>query len=164
MQVFDPERDLLGGTMSHAASAQIIEQRCKKLVPVLSASFFQRAQNQYLLDLAGFVSMDQRRRMVIPVLYTNERLSLPVDVRRVTKVPYVHGDDRINFYERLLNSLGVADVDDGLKQYRDEFKLEVGPQPVAAAAAAAAAAPAPMRLRYERWRCQFRTVVTLHLC
>ena len=46
------DRDLLGGLFEHTAVMKLISERCTKLMPFFTPTFFHSAHNQFLVDFA----------------------------------------------------------------------------------------------------------------
>jgi hypothetical protein len=57
LNVFVPQRDLCAGTTEHAASADIIKERCDKVVPIFSPSFVKSSASLFLTNFAHHVGI-----------------------------------------------------------------------------------------------------------
>lgn len=63
------DRDLIGGTFEHKAIVKLIEERCDRLVVILTPSFFSSPANNFFLDCAQTISIVKRQRKIIPCIY-----------------------------------------------------------------------------------------------
>ena len=57
LRVFVPQRDLCAGTIEHASSAKIIEERCDKVVTIFSPSFFESSTNRFNTSFALYAGI-----------------------------------------------------------------------------------------------------------
>ena len=57
LRVFVPQRDLCAGTSEHAASADLIKDRCDKVVAIFSPSFVKSSGNLFLTNFAQHVGI-----------------------------------------------------------------------------------------------------------
>jgi myeloid differentiation primary response protein MyD88 len=69
LKVCIKDRDLLGGAFEHEAVMKLIAERCSKLVPIFSPSFFSSENNKFLTSFAQHVSIEKCTRTLIPILY-----------------------------------------------------------------------------------------------
>ena len=60
LTVFVPQRDLCAGTSEHATSAEIIKERCDKVVPIFSPSFVKSPASLFLTSFAHHVGIQVR--------------------------------------------------------------------------------------------------------
>lgn len=66
--MFLPERDLVAGTIEHSASADIISNRCDKVLTVFTPTFLESARNKLYTDLAQYVGVQKQKVVIIPVM------------------------------------------------------------------------------------------------
>ncbi len=57
LKVFVPQRDLCAGTAEHAASVDLIKERCDKVVAIFSPSFVKSSGNLFLANFAQHVAI-----------------------------------------------------------------------------------------------------------
>ena len=108
--VFVPERDLVAGTVEHAASCNIIQERCKKVIAVFSSSFFQSKENRFLTDFAQYVGIQQGLGCkIIPIILHPEiPCDIPSQFKMYSKLAYKPYGKMFNFWDRLIvRTLGV---------------------------------------------------------
>jgi hypothetical protein len=55
LKIFDSHRDVIVGTRRQAASVNVIESRCKKVIAVFSPSFVNSKENVFLAKVSNYV-------------------------------------------------------------------------------------------------------------
>jgi len=99
--VFVPERDLVAGTVEHAASCNIIQERCKKVTVIFSPSFFESQENKFLTDFAQYIGIQQGHNCkIIPIIL--KPCDIPSQLRMYAKLPYKPHGKMFNFWDRLI--------------------------------------------------------------
>ena len=99
--MFVPDRDLVAGTVEHAASCSIIQERCKKVIAIFSPSFFQSRENKFLTDYAQYVGITQGQNCkIIPII--RAPCDIPSQFKMYTKLPYKPDGIMFNFWDRLI--------------------------------------------------------------
>ena len=98
------ERDLVAGTLEHAESCKIIQERCKKVIAVFSSSFFQSNENKFLTNFAQYVGIQQGVSCkIIPIILNPEtKCDIPQQFQMYTKLPYNPRSIMFNFWDRLI--------------------------------------------------------------
>ena len=120
--VFVPERDLVAGTVEHAASSDIIQERCKKVVAIFSPSFLKSRENEFLSNFAQYVGIQTGQYIIIPVILKD--CIIPSQFNLLSKLKYEPQKKIVNFWDRLLcKTLGVPGQKlkefPELKEYKD---------------------------------------------
>ena len=102
--VFVKERDLVAGTVEHAASCNIIQERCKKVIAVFSASFFDSKENKFLTDFAQYVQIQQGIPCkIIPIILNPKlKVDIPPQFKLYSKLAYNPHGKMFNFWDRLI--------------------------------------------------------------
>ena len=98
------ERDLVAGTLEHAMSCNIIQQRCKKVIAVFSSSFFESNESRFLANFAQFVGIQQGIcGKIIPIILNPEKkCNIPQQFQMYSKLPYNPHSKMVNFWNRLI--------------------------------------------------------------
>lgn len=98
------ERDLVAGTLEHAESCKIIQERCKKVIAVFSSSFFQSNENKFLTNFAQYVGIQQGISCkIIPIILNPEtKCDIPQQFQMYSKLPYNPHSKMVNFWNRLI--------------------------------------------------------------
>ena len=98
------ERDLVAGTVEHAASCNIIQERCKKVIAVFSASFFESKENKFLTDFAQYVQIQQGIPCkIIPIILNPKlKVDIPPQFKLYSKLAYNPHGKMFNFWDRLI--------------------------------------------------------------
>ncbi|XP_067010925.2 myeloid differentiation primary response protein MyD88 isoform X3 [Anabrus simplex] len=100
------DRDLVGGHMfEHEAIMKLISERCDRLIVIITPNFLKSEANRFLVTFAHALAIDQRRRMVIPVMY--ERCTLPLDLNYYFPLDYSRSGKMWNFWDKLYDSIQV---------------------------------------------------------
>ena len=99
--VFVPERDLVAGTVEHAASCNIIQDMCNKVTAIFSPSFFESQEKKFLTDFAQYIGIQQGRNCkIIPIIL--KPCDIPFQLRMYAKLPYKPHGKMFNFWDRLI--------------------------------------------------------------
>jgi len=98
------DRDLLPGVMfEHEAIGKVIEERCNRLLVILSPSFLQSEGNKFLVSYTQALALETRQRKIIPCMY--KRCERPMSVRYSYCLDYNRAGTLWNFWEKLSNSI-----------------------------------------------------------
>lgn len=57
MDIFLKERDLIGGTIEHEATMQVIAKRSNRLIIILSPAFLESSENKYFTSFAQSIGI-----------------------------------------------------------------------------------------------------------
>lgn len=116
------ERDLVAGTLEHAESCKIIQERCKKVIAVFSSSFFQSNENRFLTNFAQYVGIQQGiSGKIIPIILNPEtKCDIPQQFQMYSKLPYNPHSKMVNFWNRLI--VKTLDVQGPLPKELTEYK------------------------------------------
>lgn len=90
LKLFIPGRDLLVGHMQHDAIFQMIEERCNRMLIILTPEFCQSSECEFQTRFATGLAIEQRNRKIIPIIY--KRCDLPPVVRFMSKIDLSKGD------------------------------------------------------------------------
>ncbi|XP_064597969.1 LOW QUALITY PROTEIN: myeloid differentiation primary response protein MyD88-like, partial [Liolophura sinensis] len=127
-----PERDMLAGGSYHTISARLIEERCKKMVAIVSPNFLKSPQCDFQIKFAHAVSPGSRSKKVIPVL--KELCQLPSILRHITICDFTKGDLKEWFWDRLARAIQMpvdtspaTDALDRQRLSQVHFKIESSP-------------------------------------
>nr|AMQ81593.1 myeloid differentiation factor 88 [Pinctada fucata] len=141
LKLFIPFRDDLPGTARYEVTAEIIANRCKRALVILSPSFLQSPAADFQLKFAQCLSPGARSKKVVPVF--NGRCKMPNILRAVNFVDFTNPGLRDWNWPRLaavlkcplepdietyMNKEELAKIKmspDGYKQVRDMFALSV---------------------------------------
>ena len=102
--MFVKERDIVAGTLEHAESCKIIQERCKKVIAVFSPSFFQSKENKFLTNFAQYVGIQQGVSCkIIPIILNPQtKCDIPQQFQMYSKLPYKPNSKMYNFWRRLI--------------------------------------------------------------
>lgn len=103
LKLFVPNRDDLPGASKHVISAKLIQERCKRMVIVMSPRYLQSDACDFQTKFAHALSPGSRSKKLVPVLIS--RCETPNILRHVTMCDYTRGDLTGWFWERLYRSL-----------------------------------------------------------
>lgn len=114
LKVFMPMRDLKAGTIEHSASAEIISDRCRKVVAIFSPSFLESNENMFLINFAQSIGIQAGTSKILPIIH--KPCNLPPQFTQYHKLPYApHKEKWVNFWDKLLvKSFGVPNVPEHL--------------------------------------------------
>lgn len=98
----------MAGTMEHAASVDIIEKRCDRVLMIVSPSFLKSKTNTFLTNFTNFVGVHKGRTILCPVMF-KKCDSLPAIIQMVSKLKYDPSAPHQmgSFYERLFRTFDV---------------------------------------------------------
>ncbi|XP_014468605.1 PREDICTED: myeloid differentiation primary response protein MyD88 [Dinoponera quadriceps] len=81
------DRDLVAGiTFEHEAVMKIINERCNRVLIIISPSFLISAANKFFLNYAQALSIDKQQRKIVPCLY--KRCELPMQLKYMFILDY----------------------------------------------------------------------------
>ncbi|XP_076437327.1 myeloid differentiation primary response protein MyD88-like [Babylonia areolata] len=103
LRLFVPHRDDLPGASKYVISAKLIQDRCKRMVIVMSPRYLQSEACDFQTKFAHALSPGSRSKKLVPVLVT--WCNTPNILRHVTMCDYTRGDMTGWFWERLIKSL-----------------------------------------------------------
>ena len=112
----------MAGTVEHAASSDIIQERCKKVIAIFSPSFLKSRENEFLSNFAQYVGIQTGQYIIIPVILKD--CVIPSQFNLLSKLKYEPQKKIVNFWDRLLcKTLGVPAQKlkefPELKEYKD---------------------------------------------
>ncbi|KAI4461848.1 myd88 [Holotrichia oblita] len=108
LDIFLKERDLIGGTIEHDATMQVIAKRSNRLIIILSPAFLESSENKYFTSFAQSIGIEQRRRKIIPCIYKD--CEIPYELKPLHKLDYRRSGILYNFYEKLYSSIIPAET------------------------------------------------------
>nr|ABQ32299.1 Myd88 [Branchiostoma belcheri] len=97
------DRDLLPGTAYLTVTAELIENRCKRMVVVLSPEFLESPECDFQTKYAMSLSPGAKKQRLIPVMY--KQIEVPQLLRFVTVIDYVKEELEERFWHRLSKAL-----------------------------------------------------------
>lgn len=98
------DRDLVGGLQFESDSiVRLIIERCTRVIVVLSPEFLASSANNFFVLFAHALSVDQRRRIVIPCLY--RPCVKPTVISFCHSLDYYRAKGYWNYWEKLRDSL-----------------------------------------------------------
>ncbi|XP_025080654.1 myeloid differentiation primary response protein MyD88-like isoform X2 [Pomacea canaliculata] len=103
LKLFVPHRDDLPGASKHVISAKLIQDRCKRMVIVMSPKYLRSPECDFQTKFAHALSPGSRSKKLVPVLVKN--CETPNILRHVTMCDFTRGDLTGWFWERLIKSL-----------------------------------------------------------
>lgn len=96
--------DLMIGVMENDAIMRMISERCNRLIVIFSKSFFESASNTFFVKFAQAISLEQRKRKIIPII--TEECDIPSQFTLYHKLRYRYPEPTyFNFWERLYESV-----------------------------------------------------------
>lgn len=102
LQIFVKSRDLIAGGFEQKLIKRMIEERCERLLLVISEGFFKCAENEFYMDYAEAMGIQNRQRKILPVIYGN--CDLPSRLRFLSVLRY-RQSKLYNFWDKLAESL-----------------------------------------------------------
>lgn len=85
--------------------------RCKRVIAILSPSFFNDPINKYLSNVATFCSTKTNEAILLPVILGNKHISnIPTSVSLITKLKYDPKRTYTNFWKNLMKSFNIHDL------------------------------------------------------
>ncbi|KAL8606172.1 hypothetical protein ACOMHN_053444 [Nucella lapillus] len=103
LRLFVPHRDDLPGSSKYVISAKLIQDRCKRMVIVMSPRYLQSEACDFQTKFAHALSPGSRSKKLVPVLI--QYCSTPNILRHVTMCDYTRGDMTGWFWDRLTKTL-----------------------------------------------------------
>ncbi|KAF2363683.1 Toll/interleukin-1 receptor (TIR) domain [Trinorchestia longiramus] len=98
------DRDLIGGLQFESSSVvRLITERCSRVIVLFSKSFLASPQNKYFLHFAHALSIDQRRRIVIPCLL--EPCDRPAVINFCHSLDYFRAKGYWDYWKKLRDSI-----------------------------------------------------------
>ncbi|XP_067632620.1 uncharacterized protein Myd88 [Eurosta solidaginis] len=99
-------RDLLGGIpFTHIALMQIIEERCRYLLVILTTEFLKSPENKFLVNYTQALQIQNNTRKIIPLIY-EESVIIPSTLRIYTHLKYNPETTTLyDFWARLSDSI-----------------------------------------------------------
>ena len=101
---------------------KLISERCTKLMPFFTPTFFHSAHNQFLVDFAQWSQMETHKKIsgkIIPIV-SEQRCDIPAHLSLYSKIKYDPNTTIFNFWERLVKTINPA----------IKFNPELAPKPV----------------------------------
>lgn len=96
--------DLMTGVMENDAIMRLISERCNRLIVIFSKAFFESASNTFFVKFAQAISLEQRKRKIIPII--TEECDIPSQFTLYHKLRYRYPEPTyFNFWERLYESV-----------------------------------------------------------
>lgn len=96
--------DLMTGVMENDAIMRLISERCNRLIVIFSKAFFESASNTFFVKFAQAISLEQRKRKIIPII--TEECDIPSQFTLYHKLRYRYPEPKhFNFWERLYESV-----------------------------------------------------------
>ena len=98
------ERDIVAGSLEHAESCKIIQERCKKVIAVFSPSFFQSNENKFFTNFAQYIGIQQGVSCkIIPIILNPEtKCDIPQQFQMYSMLSYKPNSKMYNFWKRLI--------------------------------------------------------------
>ncbi|KNC27624.1 hypothetical protein FF38_05343 [Lucilia cuprina] len=96
------DRDLLGGVQfEHVALTQLIEERCKHLIVILTEEFLKSPENKFLVNYTQALQIQHKTRKIVPLLY-DESVDIPRTLKIYTLLRYNSGTSSLfNFWSKI---------------------------------------------------------------
>lgn len=90
LKLFIRDRDLLVGTMKYEAYCKLIETRCNYVVIILTPNFVESEECKYQTHFATDLSIQDRTRKLIPLVY--KQCNIPPFVKVLSKIDFSRGE------------------------------------------------------------------------
>ncbi|XP_077282965.1 myeloid differentiation primary response protein MyD88 [Arctopsyche grandis] len=101
------DRDFIGGlTSEHAAVLHLISNARTRLIVILSPAFLTSPAHAFFIEYAQALGIEQRRRKIIPCVYKDCKLPLPLSFYFL--LHYERSGPLWNFWDKLRDSLKVT--------------------------------------------------------
>lgn len=119
--------DLLGGSsFEHDAVMQLIANRCRRVIIIVSNAFLTSAANTFLSKYAQHIGIEQNQRKIVPC--QKEECAIPTHLRYLFHLKYFKDGKLLKFWEKLLEAVQVAPEELIDPQYEyTHVKLPVAP-------------------------------------
>ncbi|XP_044149600.1 myeloid differentiation primary response protein MyD88 [Bufo gargarizans] len=101
--VFD--RDVLPGTCLWSITSELIENRCRKMVVIISDDYLDSTECDFQTKFALSLGPGARERRLIPVKYKHMKKSFPSILRFITVCDYTNPHTQSWFWDRLAKAL-----------------------------------------------------------
>ncbi|XP_006823913.1 myeloid differentiation primary response protein MyD88 [Saccoglossus kowalevskii] len=98
-------RDLVPGNTYVSATVELIHNRCKRMIIVVSPDFLNSEQCEFQAKVALSFSPGARMKRIVPILL--KACEMPPILRHITKCDYTRPDLREWFWQRLFRSLNL---------------------------------------------------------
>ncbi|XP_070535486.1 myeloid differentiation primary response protein MyD88-like isoform X2 [Ptychodera flava] len=98
-------RDLVPGCPKVTAEAELITNRCKRMIVILSPEFLGSDECDFQAKIALSLNPGSRAKYVFPVMY--KQCTLPPILGHIAVCDYTKADQKEWFWERLYRSLNV---------------------------------------------------------
>ena len=110
--------------MEHVQHSNIITRRCKKVICILSTSFFEDNQNLHDIDLIMSHYFRTRQMLLLPIIYTRGHIhNLPASLEGKYFLKYRPEQNKfVNFWEKLIRDFENPDLVIKLSSKPDAFK------------------------------------------
>lgn len=89
--------------MENDAIMRMISERCNRLIVIFSKAFFESASNTFFVKFAQAISLEQRKRKIIPVII--EECDIPAQFSLYHKLRYNPERTYYDFWQRLHESV-----------------------------------------------------------
>ncbi|XP_037954264.1 myeloid differentiation primary response protein MyD88-like [Teleopsis dalmanni] len=117
------DRDLLAGvSFTHVALTQLIEERCKHLIVILTDEFIKSPENKFLVNYTQALQIQNKTRKIIPLLY-DDKVVIPRTLKIYTHLRYNGNTNGLfNFWSKLASSIrNVQMPTNATSSYAKEF-------------------------------------------
>lgn len=115
-------RDLLVGSSKHFVTAQVIAQRCRKVILVMSPSFLRSSECEFQVKIALALSPGAKQKILIPIMFRH--CTIPLVLQHLCLVDYSKSDLAEWFWYRLAMSLKESRSHNLVLQSKEMFELE----------------------------------------
>lgn len=112
VKLFIKERNLVAGIDIYEALVQIIEERCKRMLIILSPEFLKSEECKFQTRYATGLAVSQRQRKLIPLMY--KPCPIPTLLKYVSKVDFTKADVHNWVWKKLLISIKGSIEDDDI--------------------------------------------------
>ncbi|XP_054715673.1 myeloid differentiation primary response protein MyD88-like [Uloborus diversus] len=108
-RLYIPHRDSLPGQDEIISNIQMIKERCRRMLIILSPEFPTSRACDFQIGFATSLAIEQRRRILIPIIVAPVNKSeIPSVIRHISKVDFTKLDIREWAWEKLICSLGSS--------------------------------------------------------
>ena len=113
--------------MEHVQHSNIITKRCKKVICILSTSFFEDNQNLHDIDLIMSHYFRTRKMLLLPIVYTRGHIhNLPASLEGKYFLKYrPEQNNFVNFWEKLIRDIENPDLVAKLNSKPAAFKAKI---------------------------------------
>ncbi|KAM7360453.1 myeloid differentiation primary response protein MyD88-like [Cochliomyia hominivorax] len=114
---------LFGIPFEHIALMDLIRERCKFLIVILTKEFTKSPENRFFVNYAQALQIKQEIRKVIPLMY-EEQVELPANLAMFSCMRY--NPQRSEFYwSKLANSMQLLQFGQGISTYSATFRSSI---------------------------------------